>query len=82
MAPQFEGEEIMLNLVSQNMSLAFFNSAMSRRRKYDGITFLPIEDLDITLTLTAMWNADRETPAIYALIDLVVEHMSREGGIQ
>lgn len=78
MAPQFEGEEIMLNLVSQNMALAFFNSAMSRRRKLEGVIFLPIEDLDITLTLTAMWNADRETPAIHALIDLMVEHMNRE----
>jgi hypothetical protein len=54
---------------------------MSRRRKIDGVTFLPIEDLDITLTLTAMWNADRETPAIHALIDLMVEHMQGEGEI-
>jgi DNA-binding transcriptional LysR family regulator len=77
-APQFEGEEIMLNLVSQGMALAFFNSAMSRRRSFDDVAFLPIEDLDITLTLAAMWNADRETPAIHDLIDLLIEHMQRE----
>lgn len=78
MAPQFEGEEIMLNLVSQGMALAFFNSAMSRRRKFEGVTFLAVEDLDITLTLAAMWNGDRETPAVHDLIDLVIEHMSRD----
>lgn len=71
-----EGEGITMNLVAEGLMLAFFNREMSIAPAPDGVTFLRIEDLDIKLTLAAMWCADRESGAAHDFIDLVVEHMN------
>lgn len=75
---ELEGDLVMLNMVAEGMALGFFNEVMSARRPTEGVTFLTIEDLDITLSLAAMWNVDRESKAIHSFVDLVVEHMHRE----
>jgi DNA-binding transcriptional LysR family regulator len=74
---ELEGEGIVLNMVAEGMGLGFFNGAMSARRPLEGVTYLTIEDLDITLHMAAMWNADRESPAIHDFINLVIDHMDR-----
>jgi DNA-binding transcriptional LysR family regulator len=75
---ELESVETMMNMVAEGMALAFFNGPMSARRPAEGVSYLVIEDLDITLKLAAMWNADRESRAIGDFVDLVIEHMQRE----
>lgn len=75
---ELESVETMMNVVAEGMALAFFNGPMSARRPAEGVSYLSITDLDISLHLAAMWNADRESKAIDDFVDLVIEHMGRE----
>lgn len=76
---QSEGEGISMNVVAEGLALAFFNRAMRFGPPTEGVEFVSIADLDITLNLAAMWTADRDRQAIHDFVDLVVEHMNRAG---
>lgn len=71
-------EGITMNLVAEGLMLAFFNRAMSVNAAPEGVAFVDVEDLDITLNLSAMWNGQRESKATLNFVELVAEHMRRD----
>jgi DNA-binding transcriptional LysR family regulator len=76
----FESEAVMINLAAQGIAVSFANSSLRERGRTEGVTFLPIADLDMPLRFAAMWRKAKETPALLRFVDLLTEHVTDEGG--
>jgi len=56
-------ESTMLSLVAAGIGATFITDA-ARRRKPDEVCLIPVEDLDATISLKAIWRSDDKTPAL------------------
>jgi DNA-binding transcriptional LysR family regulator len=75
---QSESEAVMLALVRMGQGIAFVNARQARRRP-DGVTLLPVEDLPVWLDLHFVWRKDSVSPALRRFIDML-EHQSPASG--
>lgn len=67
-----ESEAVMLALVRMGLGIAFVNARQARRRP-DGVTLLPVDDLQVLIDLHFAWRADEISPALRRLIALLGE---------
>lgn len=67
-------EGILMNVASEGLIIGFCDSSVVERRSMKGLALLDVEDLDVVLETTAMWERDKETPAISRFI----EHLEAE----
>ncbi|MDR7127321.1 DNA-binding transcriptional LysR family regulator [Pseudorhodobacter sp. 4114] len=67
-----ESEAVMLALVRMGLGIAFVNARQARRRP-DGVTLLPVDDLPVLIDLHFAWRADEISPALGRLITLLSE---------
>lgn len=77
---EVNSEAALLNMVAEGIAVGFTNSSLEQRRPRDGVVFVTLDDLDIQLQLAAIWERNRETPAILLFVDLLVQHLSAERG--
>jgi DNA-binding transcriptional LysR family regulator len=63
-------ESTMLSLVAAGIGATFITEA-AKRRKPDDVCLIPIEDLDASLSLKAIWRADDKTPALRDFVSAV-----------
>ncbi|MFV8820033.1 LysR family transcriptional regulator [Haliea sp. E17] len=63
--------EGLINMVAEGIAIALYNSALAENAKIPGVVYLDVEDLDIPLQLSALWEKERETPALLALVQLL-----------
>ncbi len=73
-----ENEAARLCLVAAGWALSLTNSSILDRRPPEGIAFVPIEDLDLKLTLAAVWPKGTETPLLRGFLDALSEASAAE----
>lgn len=56
-------ESTMLSLVAAGIGVTLITEAV-KRRKPDGVVLIPVDDLDLQISLKAMWRSDDKTPAV------------------
>lgn len=71
---QSESEAAMLALVRMGQGIAFVNALQDRRRP-DGVTLLPVEDLPVMLDLHFVWRRDAVSPALRRFCAILDSHM-------
>ena len=64
---QSESEAVMLALVRMGLGIAFVN-AMQARRRPDGVTLLPVDDLEVMIDLHFAWRVDEISPTLRRFI--------------
>lgn len=65
-----DSEAVMLALVRMGQGIAFVNARQARRRP-DGVSLLPVEDLPVWLDLHFVWRQDAVSPALRRFIDVL-----------
>lgn len=60
-------ESTMLSLVAADIGVTFITEA-AQKRKPDNVVLIPVQDMNATITLTAMWRADDRNPALKEFI--------------
>ena len=63
-------ESTMLSLAAAGIGATFITE-FARRRKPDEVCFIPVEDLDATLSLKAIWRSDDTNPALKKFVSIV-----------
>ncbi len=63
-------ESTMLSLVSADIGATFI-TASAIRRKPDDVLFIPVSDLNATLSIKAIWNADEKQPALAEFVSVI-----------
>lgn len=67
---QSDSEAVMLALVRMGQGIAFVNARQARRRP-DGVTLVPVDDLPVWLDLHFVWRKDAVSPALRRFIDML-----------
>lgn len=65
-----DSEAVMLALVRMGQGIAFVNARQARRRP-DGVTLVPVDDLPVWLDLHFVWRKDAVSPALRRFIDML-----------
>lgn len=60
-------ESTMLSLVSADIGATFITES-AMRRKPDDVVFIPVSDLNATLSIKAMWNTDDKSPVLQEFV--------------
>ncbi len=63
-------ESTMLSLVSAEIGATFITES-AKRRKPDDVVFIPVSDLNATLSIKAMWNPEDKSPALAEFVSAV-----------
>ena len=63
-------ESTMLSLVSAEIGATFITES-AVRRKPDDVVFIPVSDLNATLSVKAIWNADDKQPALAEFVSVI-----------
>ncbi len=63
-------ESTMLSLVAADIGVTFITEA-AQRRKPDNVVLINVQDVDATITLTAMWRVQDKNPALREFIKAV-----------
>lgn len=69
-------ESTMLSLVSAEIGATFITES-AKRRKPDDVVFVPVNDLNASLSIKAMWNAEDRNPALAEFVAIVRERIER-----
>lgn len=64
-------EIMFLNIVAEGLAIGFANSSLQQRRPFEGVAYIEVEDLDVSLHLAALWKHDRETAAVRTIVELL-----------
>jgi DNA-binding transcriptional LysR family regulator len=63
--------EGLITVVAEGIAIALYNSALAENTQMPGVTYLTVEDMGVPLHLAAMWQQERETPALLRFVDLL-----------
>jgi DNA-binding transcriptional LysR family regulator len=70
-------ESTMLSLVAAGIGATFITES-AKRRKPDEVALVPVEDLDATLSLKAIWRSDDKTPALREFASLLRQFSAKK----
>ncbi len=69
-------ETVALNMIAAGMGVGFVLSSVSERHPIEGVRYIGVDDFDLKMQMSVIWEESRETPTIRHLAELLFQNLS------